>query len=475
MPALKKDVEYDVIVIGAGPAGYTAAIRAAQLGARVALVEKHKLGGACLNYACMPAKFLSQAVAVLDIIHHASRFGVHASVGRVDWERIQARKEDTVSLLSSGLSDLIAASNIEVIRGQGRLTSSRKTVKLALCDGSEATIKARNIILASGSVPVELNFPGIEETETLHPIELLQAKKLPKSLAIIGGGTVGIELATIFSRLDCQVSLLETMPYLLPNEDSELTSLLERALQKSGVRLYTNAVLNRLEKGSGGKRLFISTIEGSKTLEVEAITVAIGQKPYLEGLGLAEAGIMLDSHGIQVDERMATNVRGIYAIGDMTGKGMLAYVAMAQGKVAAENASGIKAVMDYRFVPHCIFSLPEIASVGLTEDQAKKTGCEVKVGKFPFAANAAATILAQRQGMVKVVADGVSGNVLGVHIIGPQAGVLIAEATLSLKMGAGIKDLENILHTHPSLGEALQGAVWDVSSQAATRGINTGT
>jgi dihydrolipoamide dehydrogenase len=468
MPALKKDIVYDAIVIGAGPAGYTAAIRAAQLGAKVALVEKHKLGGACLNYACMPAKFLSQAVAVLDIIHHASRFGIHTSVGQIDWERIQARKEDTVSLLSSGLSDLIAASNIEVIRGQGRLTSSRKTVSLALCDGSEATMKARNIILASGSVPVELNFPGIEETETLHPIELLQTKKLPKSLAIIGGGTVGIELATIFSRLDCQVSLLETMPYLLPNEDNELTSLLERALQKSGVRLYTNAVINRLEKGSGGKRLFISTKEGSKTLEVETVMVAIGQKPYLEGLGLAEAGIMLDSHGIQVDERMATNIRGIYAIGDMTGKGMLAYVAMAQGKTAAENASGIKAVMDYRFVPHCIFSLPEIASVGLTEDQAKKTGYQVKIGKFPFAANAAATILAQRQGMVKIVADGVSGKVLGVHIIGPQAVVLIAEATLALKIGAGIKDLENMLHTHPSLGEALQGAVWDVSSQAST-------
>lgn len=452
--------EADVAVIGGGPAGYTAAIRAAQLGARVALVEKHRLGGACTNYACIPTKFLRRSVDILASIQDASRYGINASLAGLDWVRLQERKQAVIGMLGEGLSGLMAANSIEVIHGQARLDSPGM-VAVTADSGQENSIRAKSTILATGSVPVPLNVPGADEAGILFSRDVLELKSLPQSLVIVGGGAVGVEFAVIFSRLGCSLSLVEVMPHILPGEDVELTSMLERALKKEDIKLYTGATINRLESGANGKRVFISAGGQEKTLEAEAIVVAIGQHPYLEGLWLVEAGVRFDAHGISVDERMATSVPGIYAAGDACGKAMLAYVASAQGRVAAENALGVSSAMDYQAIPRFTGSRPELASVGLTESEARAQGYQVKCGRFPFAANAAATIIGQRQGLVKVVAEAASGRVLGVHILGPGASGLIAEASLAVRTRATLKDIANTLHAHPTLSEAFWEAALD--------------
>ncbi len=451
---------YDVVVVGGGPAGHTAALRASRLGAHVALVERGQLGGACLNWACIPTKFLRHSADILADIASAGRYGIAASLAGVAWPELRARQQGVISILQEGMRGSLQAAQVEVVTGDARL-AARQEVAVQTAAGARS-LRARSIILATGSSPVRLKLPGA--AQALGAADLTRLERLPASLAIIGGGAVGVELASIYARLGVRVSLVEMMPHLLPAEDSELTTLLTRALQKEGAGVYTGASVRRIEKGSSTQTIVMSTEAGERTVEAELVAVAVGQTPSTAGLGLEACGVTCPPGGLPVDEHLQV-APGLYAAGDVTGKALFAYVAMMQGRVAAENALGLQSTMDYRAIPHCIFSHPELASVGLTEDEVRTRALPVRVGRYPFAASAAAAIVGQRQGLVKVIAERESGKVLGVHALGPEAHCLSAEATLAVRLGLTVQDLAQTLHAHPTLAEAL----WEAAQDAADK------
>jgi len=453
-----------IAVIGGGPAGYTAAIRASQLGARVTLIDKQEPGGACLNRACIPTKFLLRSVEIYQLIKDSARYGVSVSETGIDMAEVQSRKSKMVSTLKTGLAGVIEMNDIEVVKGCARLTPE-KSIEITDERGNKCNIGAEKVILATGSRAVNLNIPGADSLEVLFVDDILNLNYVPESMIIIGGGMVGVEMATILAKMDCRVSLIEMMPHILPNEDAEITVVLEGALKRDGVRIYTGSVVTRIDADDKNKKVVISARNVEKSLGAESIAIAAGYEPNIDEQSIDKCGIAMSDGCIKVDEHMQTSVADIYAAGDITGGMMLAYVAMAEGRVAAENALGGHLKIDYQVVPRCIFALPEVASVGLTEDEAKAQGCKVKSGRFPFAANSAANILGERRGMVKIVADEENSKVLGVHIIGAGAVNLISEATLAIKLGATLDDIKNTLHAHPTLSEAFWEAALDASGE----------
>lgn len=455
----------DIVVVGGGPAGYVAAIRASQLGAKVTLIEKQKLGGACLNRACVPTKFMLRGVEIYQSIKNAGQYGISVTGASIDLSKMQSHRDVLVSRLVTGLTGVIEMNDIEIISGCARLTPA-KQIEIIFQKGGKRTIRAKKIILATGSVASTLSAPRADSSGIMFAEDILDLGYIPQSLVMIGGGVVGVEMATILAKLGCRVSLVEIMPRILPNEDAEVIKVLEQALRRDGVKIYTGAAVSRIEPTDENKQVIISVNQMEKKLEAEAIAVAIGQRPYIKGLGLDECGIALGKGGIEVNQHMETTVPDIYAAGDVTGGMMLAYVAMAEGQVAAENALGRHSTIDYHAVPRCAFTLPEVASVGLTEDEATAQGYHVRCGRFPFAANPAATILGERRGMVKIVTEQERGQVLGVHIIGPGAVDIIAEATLAMKLSATLEDISMTLHAHPTLSEAFREAALDVSGKA---------
>ncbi len=457
--------ERAVVVVGGGPAGYTAAIRASQLGAKVTIVEKQGLGGACLNWACIPTKFLLHGVEIYQAIRNAEKYGICVDGVSIDLVKMQSRKNTLVSRLMTGLKDIMEMNDIEIISGCARLTPA-KGIEIDLEKGDKRIIRAKKVILATGSVASKLPAAVADSSGIMFARDILDLDRVPKSLVMIGGGVVGVEMTTILTKLGCQVSLVEIMPHILPSEDTEITKILEGALRKDGVRVYTRAVVSRVKSTDKNKQVVISINQVEKKLEAEAVAVAIGQRPYIEGLGLNEYGIASGDDGIEVNEHMATVMPDIYAAGDVTGGTMLAHVAMVEGQIAAENALGGHSTINYRAVPRCAFTMPEVASVGLTEDEAIAQGYQVKCGRFPFAANPAATILGERRGMVKVVAEPKHSRVLGVHIIGTGAVNIIAEATLAIRLGATLEDIRMTLHAHPTLSETLREAALDASDEA---------
>jgi dihydrolipoamide dehydrogenase len=332
--------------------------------------------------------------------------------------------------------------------------------------GQKQTIKAQKVIMATGCRPIVPPIPGCDSPRGVIKAEdILNINHVPKSMVMIGGGNIGIEMATILAKLGCQVSIVEMLPHILPLEDAEIAAILAKALQSDGVQLYQGTKVNSVEDGPAGKVVTISNGGTEKKLEAEMVAIAVGYCPCTENLGLVEASVAMDKRAIKVNERMETSVPGIYAAGDAIGGIMLAYVAMEEGIVAAENTMGGNMAMDYSTVPRFTHSLPEVASVGLTEEQAVQQGHELKIGRFPFSANSMATILGERRGLIKIVTEQKYGQMLGVHIIGPRATDLIAEATLALKMEATVEDIVQTLHAHPSLSEAMHEAALDVSGQ----------
>jgi len=453
--------QVEVLVIGGGPAGYTAALRAADLGAKVVLIERNRVGGACLNYACIPTKFLRYAGEVLHVLDKAPRYGISAELKETNWTELQTRRQTLIDSQSEGLRGVIADHGIDIIAGEARLLAGRE---ISVTAGTqEYRYRADKIIIATGSAPFRPDIPGIQYVMSSR--DLLSVATPPSRLAIIGGGPVGVELATIFARFGTAVSLIEMMPHILPGEDAELAGLLERELKKSSVRLYTGCRLVGIDKTDGGYHVLL--IGGSvqtinrQEVEVDGIAMCIGQKPRLDNI--SAAGLKTRRGVLVVDSRLGTSAEGIYAAGDITGKALLAYVAMMQGRIAAENALGLKSIMKYDAIPRCVFSMPELAGVGLTEDAARAKYPGVIVGRSPFAANASATIYGERRGLVKIVAEPEKGRLLGVHILGPGAPTLIHEAALALKMRATIKDIQRTLHIHPSLSEA----IWEAAFNAA--------
>jgi len=457
--------ERDVVVIGGGPAGYVAAIRAAQLGGKVTLIENDALGGTCLNRGCVPSKALLHSVELYQSMKNAEQYGIKATDVGIDLAKMQVRKSKIIATLVGGVQSLLNGNKVEVIKGRAKLTPSRQ-VEIDTGQGQKQTIQAKKIILATGGKPIRLPIPGADSPSGIINAEsILDLDYIPKSLLMIGGGVIGVEMATILAKLSCQVTIVEMLPHILPLEDAELTSILARALKGDGIQLYEGTKVSSIEDSEGGKAVTVSDGGAEKKLDAEVVAIAVGYCPNTDGLGLYEAGVTTSKGTIQVNENMETNVPNVYAAGDVIGGMMLAYVAMEEGIIAAENALGKKSTIDYQAVPRCTFTLPELASVGLSEEEATAQGYQIQVGRFPFSANGMATILGERRGLVKIVTESKYGQILGVHIVGPRATELIAEATLATKLEASPQEIVATMHAHPTLSEALREAALDVTGE----------
>ena len=456
--------EFDVLVIGGGPGGYVAAIRAAKNGAKTALVERKEFGGTCLNIGCIPTKTLIAGVDVYHKARHAMEFGVKIS-GEIspDWEAMLARKDSVIKTLRGGIGSLLKAAGVTVFKGHGAFTG-RKTVKVVDGEGGEVEeITANKIIIASGS---ETLVPGFipKGKRVITSTELLSIPEIPKSLLILGGGVIGCEFACLFAELGTKVTIVEMLDSIMPNIDRETSRVVAAQMQKMGIEIMNGKPLGDLkadDKGVSGK-------VGDLTVSADYLLVSIGRKPALEGMNLAASGVKTNERGwIPVDSSCRTNVPGIFAIGDATGSWQLAHAASAMGVVAADVACGKKNAFDGSLVPGCIFTSPEIGSVGKSQEQCDKEGIETRVGKFPFAALGKAMAINETVGFCKIIGDENADQVLGVHIVGPHATDLIAEACPALHLEITAKELGKAIHAHPTLGEAMMEAAHAVHGESA--------
>lgn len=454
----------DLIVIGGGPAGYVAAIRASQLGARVLLVEREELGGTCLHRGCVPTKGLLRAVEVLDTVRRGKRYGIEAGEAKVDFPRVRQYKDQVVRTVLLGIQGLMRDHSIEVVRGVGRLKSPNEID--VETDAGRSRFSANRVIIATGSSWALPPIPGIQGPGRVTVEELFSLDEIPRSLAIIGGGPSGVETSAIFAALGTEVLLIEILPHILPNEDEDIAGTVGRSLRRAGVEILTGTLVQGIEKDPEGNPMVILKDEGGEIRRmVQMVAVAAGRRPNCHGLGLEELGMRMDNGKILTNDRMETSLPGIYAAGDVVGKLMLAHVASREGEVAAENALGMGSRMDYAVVPRCVYARPEVGSVGMTEREALKKGLDVKIGRFPMAANSKALILGERDGLVKVVAEANSGQILGIQIAAPHATELVAEAAALLQMKGTLQDAASVIHAHPTLHEAVREAILSASGR----------
>lgn len=452
--------DYNAIIIGGGPGGYTCAIRIAQLGGKACVIENRDAGGTCLNRGCIPTKALLASTEVVSKFRKAKDFGIDVSGFTPNFTAMMQRKDSIVKRLRMGVEYLLKNNGVEFIRGTAKITAPHQ---VEVVQGSEKkSLSAENIVVATGSVPAKI--PGVEcnASSVITSDELLFVPSLSKSLLIIGGGVIGCEFACIFSELGTSVTVVEMLEQILPTEDEEIASSFRKILEKRGIKIYTGTRVDTVDSQQPAVR---SKLSNGEETETEKVLVCTGRKPNSAGLGLEDAGVKTEGARIITDEKMRTGVEGIYAIGDVTSRWLLAHVAMTEGTVAAENIMGRDSVMDYSAVPGCIFTSPEIGSVGLTEKKARESREDVVVGKFPFTASGKAMACAETEGFVKIVA-GKNGDVLGVHILGPQATNLVPEAVLAVKNGIKIKDVMSTIHAHPTLSEAVHEAVLDTAGEA---------
>jgi dihydrolipoamide dehydrogenase len=451
---------YDVVVIGAGPGGYVAAIRAAQLGQKTAIIDKQWLGGVCLNVGCIPSKALLKNAEIAHTLRERGKeFGFSFDNLKLDFPSAVKRSRQVSNRLVKGVGFLMKKNKIDVLMGTARL-ATRDTVAVTDSDGKESELKAKNIILATGAsalVPGEWKVDG-ERVVTYW--EAILQEKLPKSVVIIGAGAIGVEFATIWNSYGTKVTLVEMLPHLVPLEDEEVSTELEKAFKKQGINFLTGHKVEGIETLKTKVKVKISAEGEESMLEAEQAMVAIGFRPNTEDLGLEDVGVKLTERGfIEIDERMATSVPGIWAIGDVTGKLMLAHVGSAMGIVCAENIAGVETVtLDYVMMPRATYCQPQVASFGLTEAQAAEQGYEVKVGRFPFQANGKALGLGDYAGWVKLVIDKQYGEILGAHMIGPEVTELLPELTLAHLMELTPHEIARNVHAHPTLSEVLMEA-----------------
>ncbi len=457
-------IETDIAIIGSGPGGYVAAIRAAQLGGRVVLIEKEFLGGTCLNWGCIPSKALLDAAGRYEAIKHADDYGLQVSGVGFDYAKVLARKQKVVLQLRSGVEGLVKGNGITLLQGVASFRDAHR-LQVKLADGQTEEVSARNVVIATGSTEGRPPIPGLDLPDVFDSKAGLSIEP-PKSVIIAGGGPIGVEFATVFAAFGSQVTVIEMMPTLVPLEDAEIGRSLAQQFQRRGIQIRTGSKLERVQQSSsGGLDATISNASGTETLHADKMLVALSRPPVTAGLGIEGLGVEMNKKFIKVDSRMRTNVPGVYAIGDVAGGG-LAHVAMVQGEVAVENALGHDSEMDYRAVPSVTFCHPQVASVGLTEEKATASGQTIKVGRFPFAATSKAVVTGDTAGMVKVVAEAKYGQILGVHMIGPEVTDLISEAVLAILMEATIEDIAKMIHAHPTLPEAFKEATLDVDQRA---------
>jgi len=443
----------DVIVIGAGPGGYVAAIRLGQLGKKVMLVEKHKLGGECLNYGCIPSKALINASKLLDKAKHASQMGLQFDNVSVDFKKLQQWKQIVVDKLVSGIGFLLKANSVELVYGEAKLLSKKqievKGEKFEVLEGD-------NLVIATGSYPLSIpNFP-IDGKAVISSKEALELENPPKRLLVIGGGVIGLEIGTMFAKFGSNVAIVEVTPSLLPGTDRDIVAVVQRGVEKLGIKVYLNALCEGFNKTSDGLKVSIKAEQGIVNEVADKILVAVGRKANISGLNLEGIGVHLDQKGfVKVGERMMSSVEGIYAIGDITGPPYLAHRASKQGVVVAEVIGGLASAYDPQALPSTVFSDPELASVGLNEEEAKKRGFDAVSARFPFAALGRALVAMETEGFVKIVMDKSNKQVLGVQIVGPNASDLISECALAIEMGATAEDIALTIHPHPTLPESI--------------------
>lgn len=453
-------LSYDVVVIGAGPGGYVAAIRAAQLGLKTAIVDKEWLGGVCLNVGCIPSKSLLKNAEVAHTLRERGKeFGFSFENLKLDYGVAVKRSRQVSGRLTKGVGFLMKKNGIEVHMGSARLTA-RDKIAVTDKDGKITELNAKNIIVATGASAARI--PGAEPDgeKILTYWEAILQEKQPKSVVVIGSGAIGVEFSTIWNAYGTQVTIVEMLPRLVPLEDEEVSAELAKAFAKNGINILTNHRFQAVEKTETGVKVTVSDESGEKTLEAEQVLVAIGFRPNSKNLGLEEVGVNISQRGfIEIDERMATNIPGIWAIGDVTGKLMLAHVASAQGVICAEHIAGVETIrLNYEMMPRATYCSPQIASFGLTEAQAKERGFDVKIGRFPFQANGKALGLGDYAGWVKLVTDAKYGEILGAHLIGPEVTELLPELTLAQMMELTPAEIARNVHAHPSLSETLMEA-----------------
>ena len=449
--------EFDVVVIGAGPGGYVAAIRASQLGLKTAIIDKQWLGGVCLNVGCIPSKALLKNAEVAHTLRERGKeFGFSFDNLVLEYAAAVKRSRTVADRLVRGVGFLMKKNNITVHMGAAKLTG-KDTLQVTANDGAVTDLKAKNIIIATGAQPTVIPGVTIDGQMVLTYTEAILQTRLPKSAVIIGAGAIGAEFATIWSAYGAQITMVEMLPRILPLEDEESSAELAKAFQKRGIQMLTGTRVLSVQATESGVSVKVAGADGEKTLEAEQALVAIGFKPNSKDLGLEEVGVKLTERGfIQIDERMATNVSGIWAVGDVTGQLLLAHVASAQGVVCAEHIAGVETIaLDYRMMPRATYSSPQVASFGLTEAQAREQGHQVKVGKFPFQPNGKALGLGDYAGFVKIITDEKYGEILGAHMVGPDVSELLPELTLAQRMELTTAEIARNVHAHPTLSEAI--------------------
>jgi dihydrolipoamide dehydrogenase len=457
---------FDLIVIGAGPGGYVAAIRAAQLGMKVGCVEREYLGGTCLNVGCIPSKaLLDSSEKYYATKHHLQKHGIDVGDVKLNFAQMMTRKDQVVKSLTGGVGLLFRKNKVEHLAGHGRITAP-DTVEVVGADGSPRSYKTKQILIATGSAPIELPGLKFDEKNILSSTGVLALKELPKKMIVVGAGYIGLEMASVWSRLGTEVLVLEFLDRCLPPSDAEMAAALQKMLEKQGLKFRFKTVAESAKVENG--KVKVTTRTGDQTVveEVDKVLVCVGRKPVTDKLGLDKLGVKMSPKGfVLVDEKYQTNVPGIYAIGDVIGKIMLAHNAEEEGIAAVELLSGKAGHVNYACCPSVVYTHPELAQVGLTEEDARKRG-PVNIGKFPFIANGRAKAMEETEGFVKVIADAKTDRVLGVHILAAHASDMIAEATVAMEFAASSEDIARSFHAHPTLPEALKEAALAVEKRA---------
>jgi dihydrolipoamide dehydrogenase len=449
-------MNFDVIVLGSGPGGYVAAIRASQLGLKTAVIEKAELGGVCLNWGCIPTKALLKSAQVFEYLNHAADYGINVKGGEADFSAVVKRSRDVASQMSNGVQFLMKKNKIEVIAGEGTLKPGKKVSDK---DGKTTEYSAKHIIIATGARSREL--PNIKQDgkKVIGYREAMVLPQMPKSLIVVGAGAIGVEFAYFYRTMGAEVTIVEYLPRLVPVEDEEVSKELERQFRKAGIKVMTGASVESLDTKGDGVKATVKTSKGTEELSADVVLSAVGIAPNVENIGLESVGIKLEKGTIAVDQYYRTNVEGYYAIGDVVKGQALAHVASAEGITCIEAIAGHKPeAIDYNNIPGCTYCQPEIASVGYTEAKAKEAGYELKVGKFPFTASGKATAAGARNGFIKLIFDAKYGELLGAHMIGANVTEMIAEIVVARKLETTGHEMIKSIHPHPTMSEAIMEA-----------------
>ena len=457
------DAEYDVVVVGAGPGGYVAAIRAGQLGLKTAVVEADEVGGVCLNWGCIPSKSLLRNAEVLSLFKRAAEFGISYDNLSYDFGTAISRSRTVVRRLTTGVKSLLKKNKVDLINGFARLEDA-STIAV---DGDARTITAKNIIVATGTRPRPVPGLEIDGDVVISSREALELPEAPSPIVIVGGGATGVEFAYLYRAYDAEVTVVEMMPHLLPSEDEEISRHLERSFSRQGIKALTGSRVTDVKRTPEGVTITVETPDGSASLDCRRVLVAAGVQGNTDGIGLEDVGIEVERSFVRVDDTMRTSVPNVYAIGDVTGRMLLAHVAMAQGVLAVEGIAGIHSpALDYKKMPRATYCNPQVTSFGYTEKEAGEMERSVKIGKFPFQANGKALALGEAEGMVKLVVDADTDEIIGAHMIGPEVTEVLPEIAITGMLEGSVNELGLLVHSHPTLSEAVKEAALAANGEA---------